>query len=553
MLNSQDAASKGWTNGGAQAKPSPAEIEAVVIDTLAELTRYPRNILNLQADLDQDLGIDSLKRMEIVTELFSRLGQKVSDDLQELGEPPRTVGELVTVAVEYVAKATELPGGTKVNGKASTEETPPTVDPIKASAPSIESIAPRKQSGPSRANGSPRNGNAVAGMQMLESEIETIVIDTLVELTKYPRDILNPDARFDEDLGIDSLKRIEIVTSLLGRLDEMPSNLEELGELPQTIRELTALAVAHLNGKVADVPTAKPEAAATPAPVPEEAIAKPPLNARSGHANGQPKIAAPAVPLQDLAKRPFEGQVALVSGSGRGLGKVIATKLAGLGAHVIVNSFHSGDRGEATANAIAAEFGAATHLWGSFASRQHIDRIFDEIESRFGRLDFYVHNASDGAVARLQDVSEEHWENAFRTNIVGYHLSAMRAAKLMKKSGGGRIVSMSSPGARRYLEFFGCLGPVKAAVESLTLYLAQELAPLNVQVNAVSAGPVYGDSLRASPEADKLIPYWENLSADNRLSEPEEIADAVVFLLSNAARKINGSVLLVDGAASQRM
>jgi enoyl-[acyl-carrier protein] reductase III len=251
--------------------------------------------------------------------------------------------------------------------------------------------------------------------------------------------------------------------------------------------------------------------------------------------------------------RPFEGKVALITGSGHGLGRVIARQMAGLGAHVIINSFHSRDRGEETAREILAEHGKATHLWGSFANSEHIERVFDEIEKRFDRLDYYVHNASDGVITSLDKVIESHWEKAFRTNIVGYHMSAMRAAKLMRKSGGGRIVALSSPGAQRYLEYFGVLGPVKAALESLTMYLARELGPHNVQVNAVSAGPVYGERLTAYPDSDRLIPYWESLTPDGRLGDPEEISDTVIFLLTHSARKINGSTMLVDGAASQRM
>ena len=97
------------------------------------------------------------------------------------------------------------------------------------------------------------------------------------------------------------------------------------------------------------------------------------------------------------------------------------------------------------------------------------------------------------------------------------------------------------------------MGPIKAAVESLTLYLAIELAPYNIQVNCVSAGPVYGELLSRYPNADRLIPYWESLSANRQLGNESDIADFVMLLLSQATDKITGSTILVDAGGSQRI
>jgi enoyl-[acyl-carrier-protein] reductase (NADH) len=132
------------------------------------------------------------------------------------------------------------------------------------------------------------------------------------------------------------------------------------------------------------------------------------------------------------------------------------------------------------------------------------------------------------------------------------HQGAMLAAPLMRPRG-GKIVSLSSPGAHRYIEHFGCMGPIKAAVESLTRYLAIELAPDNIQVNAVSAGPIYGELLEKYPEKERLIPYWESLSAGKRLGQESDVASFVMYLLSDAATKITGSVMLVDSGGSQRI
>jgi enoyl-[acyl-carrier-protein] reductase (NADH) len=107
--------------------------------------------------------------------------------------------------------------------------------------------------------------------------------------------------------------------------------------------------------------------------------------------------------------------------------------------------------------------------------------------------------------------------------VIAFHQGALLAAELMKRRG------------------------------SLTVYLGIELGRHNIQVNTVSAGPIYGELLSSYPDAERLIPYWESLSPDGKLGDASHIADAVIYLLSSRAAKINGGVILVDGAASHRM
>ncbi|MCI0459605.1 MAG: SDR family oxidoreductase, partial [Gemmataceae bacterium] len=244
---------------------------------------------------------------------------------------------------------------------------------------------------------------------------------------------------------------------------------------------------------------------------------------------------------------PFEGKIALVTGSGRGIGKVIALRLAELGAQVIVNSFHSRDQGEQTTAEAVARGGKAIHLWGSVANPAQLKRIFQEIETRFGGLDFFVSNAAAGVFAPLTEISPEHWERAYRTNVVALHQGSLLAAELMRRRGGGRIVALSSVGTHLCFQKFGCVGPVKAALECLVRYLAVELAPDGIQVNTVTAGPVYGELLDAHPGR----PRWERLVPRQRLNSEEEVAESVLFLLTNST--MNGVSLVVDAAGSLRL
>ncbi|MCB9797317.1 MAG: SDR family oxidoreductase, partial [Alphaproteobacteria bacterium] len=190
---------------------------------------------------------------------------------------------------------------------------------------------------------------------------------------------------------------------------------------------------------------------------------------------------------------------------------------------------------------------------GSAAQRGHLERIFGEIEQRWGHLDFFINNASNGLIAPLEQVQEEHWERSFGTNVIGLHRGAMLARPLMAKRGGGRILCISTPGAQRVVHHFGCQGPVKAAMESLVRYLAVELGPDNIQVNCISSGPLYGELLGLYPDAERLVPYWESLSTDGRLGTNEQLAELVCFALSPSATRLNGAVITTDNTGTIRV
>jgi NAD(P)-dependent dehydrogenase (short-subunit alcohol dehydrogenase family) len=256
---------------------------------------------------------------------------------------------------------------------------------------------------------------------------------------------------------------------------------------------------------------------------------------------------APAGAARPAAPGTLAGKIALVTGSSRGIGKAVARRLAEEGAQVIVNSFHSRDRGEQTAAEIIARGGKALHVWGSVANPAHLERMFAEVGAKCGGLDYFISNAGAGVFAPLADVTAEHWDRAFRTNVVALHRGAYLAAQLMRRRGGGRIVAVSSVGAHLCFEHFGCIGPVKAAEESLARYLATELAADNIQVNAVSAGPVLGELLDGFPSR----PRWEHVAPRRRLNSAEEVVEAVLFLLTAAGT--NGTVLPVDAGVGLRV
>jgi NAD(P)-dependent dehydrogenase (short-subunit alcohol dehydrogenase family)/acyl carrier protein len=365
------------------------------------------------------------------------------------------------------------------------------------------------------------------------------------EVTRYPIDILEPTASLEEDLGIDSVKLGEVFAVLRERY-----NLPEVLDVPRESMK-TIGAIAEALRKYVEAPQGR---TAHYAPSSLNGHSNGHLN---GHSNGTGfggggivEQMPPVVAARET--KPFEGKIALVTGSGRALGKDVAVYLASLGATVIVNSFHSREQGDKTVAEIVAAGGKAIHAWGSVANPQHVEAIFEQIEQTYGGLDFFVSNASNGMLAKLEDLTPEHFEKAYRTNVIGLHQCALRAVNLMKRRGGGKIITLSSPACHGYVDYFGCMATVKAAVESLTKTMAIEFARYNIQVNCISPGPIYGDLLNKWPESKRLIAEWEQATVYDRLCVDRDVSHFIAYLLGDAVKLFTGSVLVMDGGISVR-
>lgn len=250
----------------------------------------------------------------------------------------------------------------------------------------------------------------------------------------------------------------------------------------------------------------------------------------------------------------FDNQVALVTGSGRGIGRAIAMHLARNGADVVINFFRNRAPAEETAHEIETLGRHALVVKADVGDLDDLKQLFDEIEKTFGRLDIYVHNAASGYNRAVLEQKPKGWEWTMNINARSLLFAAQRAVPLMEKSGGGRIVSISSPGASRVMTDYSVVGASKAAIESLTRYLAVELALKNIIVNAVSPGIVKTDALKHfEATADGSI-LQKAIAATpaGRLVTPEDVAEVVAFLCTPASNMIRGQVLVVDGGYTLR-
>ncbi|MCR6105968.1 enoyl-[acyl-carrier-protein] reductase FabL [Salipaludibacillus agaradhaerens] len=244
-------------------------------------------------------------------------------------------------------------------------------------------------------------------------------------------------------------------------------------------------------------------------------------------------------------------KVALITGSSRGIGKQIALKLAERGYNIVVNYARSRTKAEETAEEIRKLGREAIAVKANIAKKEKVEELFNQIDDTFGRLDILVNNAASGVLKPLMEIEESHWDWTMNTNAKAMLFCSQMAAERMKRqNSGGAIVSLSSLGAGRYLPNYTTVGVSKAAVEALTRYLAVELAPYNIRVNAVSGGAVDTDALTHFPNREELLADAKTRTPAGQLVEPEDLMNAAVFLLSDEAKMIRGQTIIVDGGIS---
>lgn len=242
------------------------------------------------------------------------------------------------------------------------------------------------------------------------------------------------------------------------------------------------------------------------------------------------------------------GKVALVTGGSRGIGGAIARKLAAAGCDVAVNYYSR----HADADAVCADIRGlgrrACAIQANVASPESMAELFAKLEAEHTQLDIVVSNAASGVLRPALDLTLKHWRWCLETNALALNLLAQRAVPLM--SSGGRIIALSSLGAQRALPDYAFVGASKAALEALVRSLAVELAPRGIAVNAVSAGLVNTDALRAFPQREAVMASYAARTPSGAVLEPTDVADAVYLLCLPEARLITGQTLVVDGGYS---
>jgi enoyl-[acyl-carrier protein] reductase III len=246
---------------------------------------------------------------------------------------------------------------------------------------------------------------------------------------------------------------------------------------------------------------------------------------------------------------PFTNKIALVTGSGRGIGKAIALHFASQGADVVINFFRNRAPAEETAEAVRAMGRRALVVRADVGEEEGIDTLFNEVGKEFGALDILINNAASGYNRPVMQQKIKGWDWTLNINARAALFCAQRAMPLMQKRGGGSIVSISSPGSFRVLPEYVVVGASKAALEAVTRYLGVEFSPYNIIANAVSPGVVATDALKhfsSIRDRDLIADSVKRVPA-GRLVTPEDVAGVVAFLCSPAANMIRGQTIIIDG------
>lgn len=239
----------------------------------------------------------------------------------------------------------------------------------------------------------------------------------------------------------------------------------------------------------------------------------------------------------------FEGKVALVTGSGRGIGREIACKLAEYGADVIVNDLEVNEESE-TVKAIEAMGRKAIPMQGDITDCKNIPAMIDTILEKTGKIDILVNNAGAYPAVPVLDVDEKHFDFVIDLNLKAlFFMTQAVVKKSMLPNGYGKIVNISSIDGKNPAHGVAIYSAAKAGVISLTKSYALELAGTGVNSNCVAAGWVESAQVLSSDRWKEFLP----MIPSNRLGKLSEIAEAVCFLCNDKVSYINGEILDVNG------
>jgi len=240
----------------------------------------------------------------------------------------------------------------------------------------------------------------------------------------------------------------------------------------------------------------------------------------------------------------LNGKVALVTGGGSGIGRATALTFAREGAKVIVHSRHEED-----AKGVAEEIGG-DYFAADVSQPEELEQLFDHIQQKHRRLDILVNTVAHSTKNDILETSLAEWNRIMAINLTGYFICIQSAARIMKDNGGGVIINISAGSGERGSPGTAVYSISKGAINALTRQAAVDLAPHQIRVNAVISG-IVGTPLGSREMGNRKSEY-DSIPL-KRIGQPEEVAEAVLFLVSEKAGYITNAILPVDGGRMNSM
>ena len=241
----------------------------------------------------------------------------------------------------------------------------------------------------------------------------------------------------------------------------------------------------------------------------------------------------------------LENKIAVVTGGTRGIGKAISLALAESGAHVYALYARSRKNAEVLEEEASGNDLKVTTIRGDLSHEESYNQTVRQLHESCEHVDVLVHSAASGVHKKAMELSERHLKWTFETNFFAAH---KLTTELIGKMGrGSKIIGITSPGGTRVIPKYAAVASTKGAMEALFRHYALELAPQGIVVNLVCPGLVMTEAAKALPELEQMLNMTLDYTPSGQLTTPDQVAELVRFLTTDAAGQIVGQNIIIDG------